>query len=259
MITFTEWLKQEASSSYAPVLNTSAGRVNSRPGATFLANRSQLWGPSAHFGEPDQMLAPHKKVMPAFLSAIGDSYRKSLGREIVPIPHLPHIGDIFTEEEDTVGIWVVLPLQLPPGETSGSHDYRSVQKMLNGFTDDPVIKPGEQPSQGKFVFPNYENYEEVEAAINFTRALSHLSALNTLKQKGGDTLLFKLEWQNPEIETRLNNGSLESLVVFNKVNPNENLGLGGNGAVKQYNNLAKKYGFEDEDNNSIPDEYDAGT
>jgi hypothetical protein len=89
--------------------------------------------------------------------------------------------------------------------------------------------------------------------------LSHLSALNTLKQKGGDTLLFKLEWQNPEIETRLNNGSLESLVVFNKVNPNENLGLGGNGAVKQYNNLAKKYRFEDEDNNSIPDEYDAGT
>lgn len=252
MITFTEWLKLREDK-YAPVLNTGAGRINSRPGATFLANRSQLWGPSAHFGQPDQMVTWDKKVVPAFLGSIGDAYKKALGRDIIPIPRLD-----FPEQEtdEHLGVWVVLPLQLPPSEYANStYDYRTVQKMLDTLGQDPVLHPGEQPSPQKFRIPNFDKYEEVEDSIEFTTALCHLAALNKVKSKG-DQVLFQLDWQSPDIQTRINNANLEALVIFDKLHPKQALGQGGS-SIKQYNDLARKYGFEDDDNNAIPDPYDA--
>lgn len=209
MINFREWLKLDEEGK--------GGFVKARPNASDVINRTQLWGPSAHFGRADAML-PHQKIAPAILGGIGKGVLDALGRTPEPSRHL----EPMPRKADTVDLWGMLPLQMPAERISMNK--KNILKIVADIVGDPerdnrVRHPGDDgESVIKFRIPNPDKPEELEAAEMFTLGLIYLSFYNQMKHKG---ILDTVNWQKPEWSINHQNGNLEVLGRFQKNQQND--------------------------------------
>lgn len=156
---FKEWLLQSENVRMA------------RPTQTFAANRSQLWGPSATFGQPDSM-SPIQKGIGAVVTGVGSSIAKELGRDIQAQPTIlppPPKTDELVKER-------VLPLQMPDEDRKISRNpkqaFYQVSNIVHG-RESMINLPNQTDANGKFPILdiNNANPDQINQAINFTTGL----------------------------------------------------------------------------------------
>lgn len=182
---FKEWLQNEASS----------GTRMARPTQTFAANRSQLWGPSATFGQPDSM-SPIQKGIGAVVTGVGSSIAKELGRDIQAQPTIlpppPKTDELIREK--------VLPLQLPEEENrrisrNPKQAFYQVSNMVHG-RESMINVPNQNDTSNKFQILdiNNSNPDQINQAINFTTGLILYLLYNDLQNASN-----RYDLEDPEV------------------------------------------------------------
>lgn len=156
---FKDWL----------LFDESTGRTNSRPTQQFAANRGQLWGPSAQFGQPDSML-PGEKAIGGIVTGIGSSIAKRMRRDISP---QPSILGLRMEKEPLIQT-MVLPLQYSEDINMSANSYQKprtlLYKVMSVF-DIKKINFSGKPEEDKYLLPDLSIDDQTNMAVNFTKGL----------------------------------------------------------------------------------------
>jgi hypothetical protein len=180
---FKEWLINEE------------GRVTARPTQSFAANRSQLWGPSATFGQPDSM-SPIQKGIGAVVTGVGSSIAKELGRDIQA---QPTIMGMPPKNENLIRQGV-LPLQRDEENPISSQNAKTLLfKLANVLNQKSnMVNQDGQPDPDKFtLLKPTDNIEDINQSVSFTTGLILNKIYNELKQSGFER---KYEIENPVIK-----------------------------------------------------------
>jgi len=215
MKTFKKWL----------VLREAQTGGTKRPKATgggFVANRSQFWGPAAHFGhDAEKVQSIWNKAIAAGPAAVGSLFADELGYSPEAIPKLEKWPtDTMTRthvfKDGTLPLQVLIKYE---GECMNCGEdldclwkncQMDEQEMKNGI-DDPnymdkqiVPKMKEKPS----IYPNPQDYHMVEMAKKFTEALIMRDLWWRLVNdpEGGNQTEY-VDFKNPKIERRIEGAS----------------------------------------------------
>lgn len=129
MINYTEWF-----------LLREVGTAKSRPSGTFVANRSQLWGPSATFGHRDSPYTVVQQAVGAVPGAIGAEIMRQMGPEMTPTPAtqipLP-LGDEGEESAYIIMYSDVVPVLDENGQEFPAYvDEEDVEELNMGSEDE---------------------------------------------------------------------------------------------------------------------------
>jgi len=168
---FKNWLLQ----------NENSGVRMARPTQTFAANRSQLWGPSATFGQPDSM-TPIQKATGAVVTGIGKTIAKRLDRDIQAQPTIlpppPKVDELVRER--------VLPLQLPDEQARISRNPKQAFYQVSNIVHNKetmINMPNQNDSNGKFpILSADSNPDQINQSINFTTGLILYLLYNDLQK-----------------------------------------------------------------------------
>jgi len=146
-----------------------SGRINARPTQSFAANRGQLWGPSAQFGQPDSM-NPIQKGIGAFVTGVGSSLAKRLRMDISP---QPSILGLEIEKEPKI-MSIVLPLQYSEDVNISPNSWLKprtlMYKVMPVFAVKKINYKGERLPD-KYLLPDLNNDDQTNKAVNFTKGL----------------------------------------------------------------------------------------
>lgn len=193
-----------------------SGRTNARPTQSFAANRSQLWGPSAQFGQPDSM-TPIDKGIGALFTGVGSSLAKRLRMDISP---QPSILGLEIEKEPKI-MSIVLPLQYSEdvnmSPNSWSKPRTLMYKVMPVFDVKKINYKGERLPD-KYLLPDLNNDDQTNKAVNFTKGLIFnlfKSKLHIYKNK------FILDDPEVVMEDRKDMGSVSFLRIVVSYKPRE--------------------------------------
>lgn len=239
---FREWLQLEETGilSEAPSSNPfNSGTMRSRPGRPIVANRSQMWGPSATYGRADALM-PWDKVFPAMATSVGDSIMQSLGQQPTAVTRF----EPFPESDKTLDRWGVLPLQLPPddfnmGRRNKLGMLQAIQALLGEgpqAKEDPRInkgavgtEKGQVPVGSDSNAPKFTlvtqammgDVEVVERSVEFTEALMHYVHVINMAE---ENIVHQYDWKDPEIHPNITNDDpplYEAIFRFDPVTKNQ--------------------------------------
>jgi hypothetical protein len=175
------------------VLEALRGATNARPTQSFAANRGQLWGPSAQFGQTDSM-TPIQKGIGGLATGIGSSIASELDREVSP---QPSILPLELDKEPFLQT-VVLPLQYSEDMNMTPNSWvkpRTLMYKVGPVFDLNKINYNAEQKPGKYLFPDLTNDDLTNRAVNFTKGL----IFNLLKLKHNNTHNKKYILEDPEI------------------------------------------------------------
>ena len=142
---FVEKLLSEAPAQFA-------GTKKGRPGGGVVANRSQLWGPSADFShDPDQLQKPLDRIIPGVLQGIGTNIGNEMGIQPTQVSMFHSWGELGhmmkkQYSDDRIVYSLVLPLQIP-----------SEGNVQSVNPEQIVTKEADFGQEGKNARPDYNN------------------------------------------------------------------------------------------------------
>ena len=207
MLLFREWLELHEA---AP--GKSMGTMRPKPVKSgvgdrdFVANTSQYWGPSATFGHrPSKLQTAGEKALAAPLAAVGERFRKKLGRDPGQIPTITWegIGKQFTDLHITLD--ETMPLLLaahrspqcqPGGEETQCEiawdlmdDFHPTGEGRGAKANVLRAKEFMTNEQDAYVAltPDLTTPNEQDFAVNFSRAIMQAHMWDTLVKDGNMT------------------------------------------------------------------------
>ena len=187
--------------------NASSGRTNARPTQSFAANRGQLWGPSAQFGQPDSML-PGMKAIGGVVTGVGSAIAKRLRRDISPQPSL--LG-LELDKEPLIET-MTLPLQYSSDIDMPYNSWQKprtlLYKVMRVFDMNKVNFKG-QKDESKYLLPDLNDDNQTNAAVNFTKGL----IFNILLLKHKSNKKFIMEDPEVMLEDRKDMGPISYLRI----------------------------------------------
>ena len=179
-----------------------AGTKKGRPGIGVVANRTQLWGPSADFShDPDQLQQPLDRIIPGFLQGIGANVSKNLPIQPQQVSMWHTLAELkkkvkITISDDRITYSVVLPLQLP------------IEGNLKNVNTPQIAATEDQLGQeNKNRAPDFSNNLEINNAKKYTYQCMLSFIHDELQEKD---LIRQVDFEKPEDVTKYSDGKIYS-------------------------------------------------
>lgn len=152
------------------------GTTRTRPSSQFVANRTQLWGPSAHFGHQDSPYTPIKQMAAAPFVGIGNAIMKRLGKTPTPTAQMP-LPWLDAEAEGDYNQLEMVSDIMPLVDPEGNH----IPVQLPGMTDEEIAERMERAS-----WDHSDEYSRIANLIK--QAANSGPQMHQIKQKFVETM-----------------------------------------------------------------------